>query len=237
MAVISDPNVAGQIARVGPVDTSAGDTSTHVNVRPDDYGGLGHYKGHMLTGTMVAGLSAASEIMQLRYTGTGKVIVYTINIEHFRSLGTAFAAVSTENFKFDVIKSTGWSVDGTGGGTLVPEKMRVSMATPTTTLRIATTTGLGAGTKTPTTNPYRAIRGIHNTAINSMQLGLSLAAANIVVGYPGSAALLPAFGDWPTGSHPVVLANNEGLSVRATVNATGTWEAAITVTFAEVPNY
>jgi hypothetical protein len=234
MAVINDPTIAANIARVGPVDTAAGDTSQHANLRPDDYGSLGHYRGHVFTGNIAAGAGALSELVQLRYTGTGKVVVYSVVLEHFRSLGTAFAA---GNFLFDIIKSTSWTVDGTGGGVLVPEKMRTSMAAPTSTLRVATTAALGAGTKTLSTNPYRAIRGIHSTAINGHQLSAIPAAANITVGYPGAVPLLPAFGDTPNGAHPVVLAQNEGLSVRATVAGTGVWEAAFTVLFAEVPNF
>jgi hypothetical protein len=234
VAVINDPNTAANIARVGPVDTSAGDSSQHANIRPDDYGALGHYRVHVFTGNIAAGAGALSELVQLRYTGSNKVVIYSVILEHFRSLGTAFAA---GNFLFDVIKSTGWSVDGTGGGTQVPEKLRTSMAAPTATVRVATTAALGAGTKTLATNPYRAIRGIASTAINAMQLGLIAAAANISVGYPGAVPLVPALGDIPTGGHPIVLAQNEGISCRATVPGTGVWEAAFTILFSEVPNY
>lgn len=234
MAVINDPNTAGNIVRVGPVDTSAGDNSQHINQRPDDYGALGHYRAHLFTGNIAAGAGALSELVQIRYTGTTKVVIYSIVLEHFRSLGTAFAA---GNFLFDVIKSTGWSVDGTGGATQVPEKLRTSMATPTTTFRVATTAALGAGTKTLATQPYRAIRGIASVAINGMQLGSISATANITVGYPGAVPMVPAFGDTPVGAHPIVLVQNEGLSVRATVPGTGVWEAAFTVLYSEVPNY
>jgi hypothetical protein len=234
MAVINDPNTAANIARVGPVDTAAGDASQHANLRPDDYGSLGHYRAHVFTGNIAAGAGALSELVQLRYTGTAKVVLYSVILEHFRSLGTAFAA---GNFLFDVIKSTAWTVDGTGGGTQTPEKLRTSMAAPTATVRVATTAALGAGTKTLATNAYRAVRGIVSTGINAMQLGSIAAAANITVGYPGCVPLVPAFGDTPTGAHPIVLAQNEGISCRATVPGTGVWEAAFTLLFSEVPNY
>lgn len=234
IAVVNDPNTAANIARVGAVDTSAGGAPLHVNIRPDEYGALGHYRGHLFTGNIGAGAGALSELVQLRYTGSGKVVVYSIILEHFRSLGTAFAA---GNFLFDVIKSTGWSVDGTGGGTQVPEKLRTSMGAPTTTLRVSTTAALGAGTKTLATNPYRAIRGIVSTGINAIQLGTITAAANVTVGYPGPVPLVPALGDIPAGAHQIVLAQNEGLSCRATVPGTGVWEAAFTILFSEVSNY
>lgn len=234
MAVINDPNTAANICRVGAVDTSTGDVSQHVAVRPDDYGTLGHYRAHVFTGNIAAGAAALSELVQLRYTGTNKVIVYSVILEHFRSLGTAFAA---GNYLFDVVKSTGWTVDGGGGGTQVPEKMRTTMSAAATTVRVSTTAALTAGTKTFATNPYRAIRGIVSTAINGHMLGLIAAAANVTVGYPGAVPLVPAFGDTPVGAHPIVLAQNEGLSCRATVPGTGVWEAAFTLLFAEVVNY
>jgi len=232
MAVINDPNTAANVTRVGPVDTSAGDTSQHVNVRPEDCGNLGHYLSAVFTGNMAAGAGALSEIVQLRYTGSNKVLVYDVILEHFRSLGTAFAA---GNYLFDFIKSTSWTVDGTGGATQVPEKLRTSMAAPTVTIRVATTAALGAGTKTLNTNAYRTLRGIVSTGVNAMQLGSIGAAANITVGYPGSFSMIPDFG--APNDYPVVLAQNEGLSIRATVPGTGVWEAAFSFRFAEVANY
>jgi len=234
MATINDPNVPANVARVGAVDTSAGGQSQHVVLRPDEYGNLGHYRAHVFTGNIAAGAGALSELVQLRYTGAGKVVVYNVILEHFRSLGTAFAA---GNFLFDVIRSINWTVDGTGGATQVPIRLRTSMAVPTATVRVSTTAALGAGTKTLDAVALRAIRGIASTAVNAMQLGLISAAANITVGYPGAVPLLPAMGDIPTGSHPLVLATNEGLSCRATVPATGVWEAAFTILFAEVAAY
>lgn len=234
MAVVNDPNVAANVARVGAVDTSAGGAAQHVSVRPDEYGALGHYKSHVFTGNIGAGAGALSELVQLRYTGTGKVIIYTVTIEHFRSLGTAFAA---GNYLFDIIKSTGWSVDGTGGGTQVPIKLRTSMAVPTSTVRVATTAALGAGTKTLEAQPFRAVRGIVSTAVNGHMLSAISAAANVQVGYSGVVTLFPDPGELATGAHPIVLAQNEGVSIRATVPATGVWEAAFTIRHAEVANY
>ena len=232
MAVINDPSTAANITQVGPVDTSVNEFAAHVSVRPDGAGALGHYMAHVFTGNIAAGAGALSELLQLRYTGTKVVVVYDVTLEHFRSLGTAFAA---GNFLFDLIKATAWTVDGTGGGTQVPEKLRTSMAVPTATVRIATTAALGAGTKTLNTNPYRAIRGIASTAVNAFMIGPISAAANVTVGYPGS---IPLVLDSNTpNAYPMVLVQNEGLVARATVPGTGVWEAAFTIRFAEVNAY
>ena len=232
MAVINDPNTAANITQVGPVDTSVNEFAAHVSVRPDSCGSLGHYLAHVFTGNIAAGAGALSELVQLRYTGTNKVIVYDVTIEHFRSLGTAFAA---GNYLFDLIKATAWTVDGTGGGTQVPEKLRTSMAAPTATVRVSTTAALGAGTKTLNTNPFRAVRGIVSVAINGMMLGSISATANITVGYPGSVPL--TLDSNTPNAYPIVLVQNEGIVIRATVPGTGVWEAAFTIRFAEVTNY
>ena len=188
MAVINDPNVAANVARAGPVDTSGGDFSVHVSTRPDDYGTLGHYSAHGLTGSIAAGAAALSEIAQLRYTGANKVIVYAVVLEHFRAT-TAFVAGT---FLFDLNRSTSWTVDGSGGGTQTPEKLRTSMAAPTATFRIATTAALGAGTKTLSTQPLRGIRGNVSTGVavagGETELG-SMTSAAISVGYPGPVPL------------------------------------------------
>jgi len=235
MATINDPNTAGNVAYVGPVGTAAGDQPLHVSVRPDPVGALGHYIAHVFTGNIGAGAGALSELVQLRYTSTNNVIVYDVVLEHFRSLGTAFVA---GNFLFDVIKSTAWTADGTGGVTQVPILFRTGFAVPTATVRVATTAALGAGTKTLALQPFRAIRGIVSTAINAHMLGLISAAANITVGYPIPSYGIPMLPD-PTlpGAYPVHLGNNEGLSIRATVPGTGVWEAAFTIRFAETTGY
>lgn len=232
MAVVNDPTTGTNVSRVGPVDTSVSEQALHVSVRPDGCDALGHYIAHVFTGNIAAGAGALSELVQLRYTGSKVVLVYDVIVEHFRSLGTAFAA---GNYLFDVIKSTGWSVDGTGGATQVPEKFRTSMAVPTSTVRVATTAALGAGTKTLDANPFRAVRGIVSTAINAFMVSPISAAANITVGYAGS---IPLILESVTPSpYPVVLVQNEGISIRATVPGTGVWEAAFTIRFAEVNAY
>lgn len=233
MAVIQDPNNTANIARVGAVDTSADAPAQHTDVRPICAGSLGHFVTHAFTGNIAAGAAGLSELLQLRYTGTNKMVITDVWLEHFRSLGTAFAA---GNFLFDCIKATAWTVDGTGGANQTPEKLRESMAAPTHTIRIATTAALGAGTKTLKTQPYRAIRGIVSTAINGMQLGSIAAAANVTVGYPLSGVPLLAPSTLPN-PFPVVLAINEGLVIRATVPGTGVWEASFTIRAVEVENY
>jgi hypothetical protein len=39
------------------------------------------------------------------------------------------------------------------------------------------------------------------------------------------------------GEHPLILATNEGFVVEATIPATGTWQFALTLEWAELPAY
>lgn len=231
MAVL-EGGVSASIAEVG----AGAQKGLHVITKPDDVGSLGHYMFHGVTGSVAAGAGALSEIVQFRYTGSNLCLIYNTVLESFVAT-TAFAAGA---FLFDVVKATAWTVDGTGGGTQVPEKVRTSHAAPTVTARIATTGALGAGTKTLATQPVRAIRGNTSTGVavagGETELGAMTSAA-ISVGYPGPVALYPSPFVPDQNSYPIVLAQNEGLVIRATVPATGVWIASFTARMAEVTAY
>lgn len=237
MAVINDPNTAANIARVGAVDTSAGGAPAHVSVRPDEYGTLGHYIMHAATGSIAAGLAANSELVQLRYTGTNKVIVHSIGIE-YAVYTTAFAAGA---FEFKVQRAINWTVDGSGGGTVTPLKLRTSMSAPTATVRVATTAALGAGTKTLDATILRGVRGAVVTGVSTAGgnpfLQNADATADVPLGFATPVALWPEQDADVLRRHPLVLAQNEGVVVLATVPGTGVWIAGFTLRFAEVTNY
>lgn len=230
------------IAIVGNGGTIAGvgaeaQRGIHVITKPDDVGNLGHYMFHGVTGSIAAGAGSLAEFVQIRYTGSNLCLVYDIILESFVAT-TAFAAGS---YLFDVIKSVSWTVDGTGGTAQTPEKVRTSHAAPTVTTRIASSTAaLGAGTKTLATNPLRAIRGNTTTgvAVTGGETNLGpMASAAISVGYPGPVALYPSPFVPDQQAYPIVLTQNEGVSVRATVPATGVWIASFTARMAEVTAY
>ncbi len=222
--------LSGSVAEVG----AASGLPLHVNIKPVPYGSLGHYVAQGLSGTVAAGAGALSEIFQLRYTGSNLCIVQSVMLEHFSSLGTGFAAGV---FRFVLTRATAWTGDGTGGGTVTPLKMRTSMGNAVATLRIPTTAALGAGTKNLDATDLRERRGIVGTAVNTIYLGYLPGATTTVangIGVPQQ--LLPDDGVSPQ-AHPVVLANNEGLVIRATVPGTGTWEVQASFRFAEATAY
>jgi len=223
---------SGALAEVG----AASQKGMHVILKPDDVGSLGQYMISCVTGSMAAGLAAASEILQLRYTGANLLLIYDVVLESFVAT-TAFVAGT---WAFDVIRATAWTVDGTGGATQVPEKLRTSFAAPTATARIATTAALGAGTKTLATVSLRVIRGNTSTGVavagGETQVGVQ-SSAQISVGYPGAVPIYPSPAVPDQNAYPIVCAQNEGIAIRASVPGTGVWVASFTARVAEVTAY
>jgi hypothetical protein len=211
----------------------------HVIPKPVDYGALGHYRAVLTTGTIAAGAGALSELIQMRWVDASKLaVIQQITIVEFRAITTAFAA---GRFMFDVIRSTAWSADGTGGGAVAvtdPQmQLRTSMGNSlfSTGFRLATTAALGAGTKTFDTNPMGMVAGHAGTTPTATQEYIPAVTAPVTGGAgPGVDLYSPDTGN---AEHPIVLANNEGVSVRATVPATGTWTASFLVKWAEVTAY
>lgn len=197
-------------------------------LRSNDVGSLGSYSLGTKTGIMAAGLSAASPIFSLRFAPTVnpnslmlvKRVMFTAS-----TLGTAFAAGSA---LFDIRVLRGYTVADTGGGSLTLGtdvtcgKMRTGQGiSGVTDFRISATATLSAGTQTADTNPLNAvIEQVPATTTNYNIVG-------------------PNFDLWNVrpGEHPLVLAANEGLVIRATVPATGTWSASVQVVWDEVASY
>jgi hypothetical protein len=184
-----------------------------------------------LTGVMAAGAAANSEIVQFRWLSTAPIA------KRCRILSVAVTAVNAGAgftagiVEFDLKVARAWSAPGTGGGVLTLSgnnaKFRTTQLTsflstglPTPgEIRVATTAPLGAGTKTFDAQNMGTILSIANAT----------AFSNILASTPAPlyTILQPQF---PT----LVLADQEGFSVLATVPATGTWTAAIVITWAEI---
>lgn len=198
-----------------------------ITVRPVDYGAFGVYQVMALSGAMAAGLGAASEILQFRWTdATRLAVIHSLRVTGMRTT-TAFAAGAID---LNATIARSFTVAGTGGGTLTMtgnnNKMRTSMGTSLVgEIRVATTAALGAGTKTLDANPLGAIL-THSSA--------GVGAAAPVIG----STYLPAYelnaGAMGDGEAPIVLAQNEGVIVRATVPATGVWNIGFTIKWSEV---
>lgn len=232
MATIQDPLTGTKIARVGSVSTTADQSAQHTSARPIPYDALGHYKWGGFTGILPAALTGNSEIFQFRWSHATNLCVVT-KVRISACVSTTFFAAGVP-VQIDLIKSSGWSAQGTGGSSptiAATGKARNSMASSSMAngdLRIATTAALGAGTKTLEAMSMAAI----------VAPGPITASLNGQIIAPGTVLWEPDLGD---GEHPLVLgglgggANSEGFSIRSVaVPATGTWQAAIYVQWAEV---
>jgi hypothetical protein len=192
-------------------------------LRPIDYGALGSYRMSLLSGTMAAGLAANSEVVQFRWSDATRLCVVTsIIFDGLSGSATAFAAGFG---KVDLMAARSWTADGSGGSAATisgnNQKQRTSMGTTLLgAARIASTAALTAGTKT----------------LDTQALGQYSAA----FGTGTSVQWIPQFDLFhidPGGEHPLVLAQNEGFVLRATVPATGTWQFGVTVCWTEVAAY
>ena len=209
----------------GVVADVGGSTYRSVKVQqmPLDYGSLGSYRKSLISGTMAAGLVANSEMYQFRWSDATRLcVVHKILLDGLGGSATAFAAGFG---KVDLLTARSWTVDGSGGtaATLTGNNAKMRTAMGTTLLgsaRIASTAALTAGTKTLDTD-----------AIGQYTFTVGTAAS---VQYANN---IPLLGEDIGPTPPLVLAQNEGFVLRATVPATGTWQFGVTVIWTEVTAY
>jgi len=192
-------------------------------LRPIDAGALGSYRISQLSGTMAAGLAANSEIFQFRWSDATRLCVVTsVIFDGLSGSATAFAAGFG---KVDMLVARSWTADGSGGtaATITGNNAKQRTSMGTTLLgasRIASTAALTAGTKT-----------LDNQAVGQYSAAF---------GTTASVQWMPQFDLFhadPGGESPLVFAQNEGLVIRATVPATGTWQFGVTVAWTEVTAY
>lgn len=214
---------SNQIAEVDAVTRAL-----HVAAMPAGSGLIGSYSLGTKTGIMAAGLGAAAPFFSLRFQPTTfpnslmlvKKVLLTVS-----TLGTAFTAGSA---LFETFTIRSYTVKDTGGGSLTVGtavtvgKLRGAQGiSGVDDFRISATATLSAGTQTVDTNP------IDSTII---------AIPATSVSYAILANKYPIFEAKP-GEHPIVLVAGEGLVIRATVPATGTWSASVQVAWDEVAAY
>jgi hypothetical protein len=191
--------------------------------RPVDYGALGFYALNLVTGVMAAGLAANAEIFQARWTdATRFCAIFNLGCDGAGGI-VAFAAGVT---KFEAMIARSWSADGSGGTAATitgnNNKLRTSMGTTLFgAIRGSSTAALTAGTKT----------------LDSQGIGATIASVGVVAGN----VVVPVTEIFSATSncdnHPIVLTTNEGVIVRATVPATGTWTGGVSMKWAELTAY
>lgn len=198
------------------VDQAMG--AIHVSTWPQQC--IGEYRFGQSTGLMTA-IAANGEIAQFRWSSAARLaVVKFIRVRY--AVITGFTAA--QELGFDVIGSTAFSVNGTGGTAIAAsatnlKKRQSYLDSLVGDLRIATTAALGAGTKTLSNASYGA------------SAAKTLAAAATVQ----DAAFETTLDMTNSSDGPIVMTQNEGLSIRNSVlmGAGGTVRATIEIAWAE----
>lgn len=186
---------------------------------PVDYGIGGCYHAVFKSGIMAAGLAANSPILAFRNTSPSmNALIRHIKFNAW-TLGTGFAA-GLATMELYIAKS--FTAMDTGGntGTTSAAKLATSMGGSSAAVQWATTGALTAGTRTLNTYPLEA-----------ENVSAPTTAYTPFTTNPLRADLLDKNG----GDHPVLLAQNEGLVLQATVPGTGLWSWAARIVWDEVP--
>jgi hypothetical protein len=187
---------------------------------PQDVTTGGSYAACGITGTMAAALAANAPVFAVRNSSaTITVLIRKVSVA-MQSLGTGFTA---GNGTFKMIAARSFSASDTGGGavTLTTNngKRRTNFATSALAqMQVSTTATLTAGTRT-----------LDATPLSVISYGVSATA---------NATMLPTTNIWQpdfASEWPLVLVQNEGFEIQATVPATGTWQGVFCAEWIEVP--
>lgn len=216
--------VVGSTNNTTAAEVEPNTLAQRVVVRPDDFGSLGIYHQGANNGTtaMAAGLAAAAPIFSYRWGNASNLAIVKRVLFEMGSGGTGFTAGSAQ---FNMFIARSFSASDSGGSSVLPSgnsnKLRTSMGTTLLTdLRISATGTLTAGTRT----------------LDAQQA----ASISVPVGTASSTQLVPVKSilfDQRVGEYPLVLAQNEGFVIQATVPATGTWFFSVQLTWEELAAY
>lgn len=188
-----------------------------VTPKPIDWGTLGIYGIGAVTGVMAAGLAANSPVFAFRNTTTNQYLLKRILISAGNT-GTAFAAGT---IVWNAFIARSWSASDTGGTALTaPSKFKAAMAASGIgDMRVSATATLTAGTRTKDGNPFTSL-------------------TQSIVATAGSILTQPTeMFRAAAGDYPVIFGQNEGFVMEASVPATGTWTASISIIWEELATY
>lgn len=220
------------------LEVDAATKASRGQIRPIDVGSLGSYSIASESGTMAAGLSAASPIYSCRWgDSTRAMILHRVGIQA-KNLTTAFAAGLT---LFELVVARAFTASDSAGTSILPtgnnQKRRTSFGTTLITdLRISSTATLTAGTRTLDAAPLNFSRGfVPATVVN-----YPFVAKNLSGVIPGASTLvysmefLDLFDSDIGNRWPIILVQNEGFIIRGTVPGTGTWTFSILMEWSEI---
>ncbi|HEV8474600.1 MAG TPA: hypothetical protein VGR82_17615 [Methylomirabilota bacterium] len=228
MAVINDPNIAGNIARVG-MGAGMAWSPQHVVSGPLPVGAGGAYRLSMQSGTMAVSLGANAEIFQFRYVTAASRVCLVHGLSISAALNVAATTAVLAALRATIARA--WTVAGSGGtrATMTGnnQKLRTTHATSEVNdIGISTTAALTAGTKTFDAQDFGGVAFSFGTGAITVAPNLNLVPkTNLLGDFLGGLA-------WP-----LVLANQEGFAIRNGANAFpagATWTFGVDVAWSEV---
>jgi hypothetical protein len=184
---------SGTIVEVGGTTFKA----AHVHPKPLEYGALGHYRASVRISSASA-QAALSRLLTLRNTGTNLIIPTRMTLRAVQ----VTAGTAQEN-SIDVYKATSFTVtDTTNVASVTPSVKRTSSMASSSggQLRTVTQTGVAAGSTGGTLT-------LDSVPLATFPYMVSTTAATSNTGTWGP---YDAFDD-VNGTHPIVLAQNEGI--------------------------
>jgi hypothetical protein len=213
--------VQGNAGTVVEVETNT--RAMRVVQRPTDVGSLGAYAMGLASGTMAAGIAGAAQVWTMRNSTTNAYVIRALSMS-MGSLGTGFAAGSAlfnlffaRSFTVNLGAGTAATLTGNNG------KLKTAFATTgIADLRISSTAILTGSSYTLDAQPLAGI-----------QASITTAASTVFV---PTTSLLPG-GAIQGQQWPIVVAQNEGLILQATVPATGTWQFYVNLEWEELASY
>ncbi len=213
MAIKLIGSASGNIAEV--------DADLAARVAPYPSGVLGAYRKAMTSGTIAAGLTAASAVYGFKFAPsptTNLALVKHVRVSMGDLVGFAAGFVAINMF----MARPYTTLDTTGGtqGTFSGNNGKLRTSHPTSsgaTCAISTTAAISGGASTLDTDPIATVSGS-------------------VVATAGQPPIVNGFDLWGPvpGEYPLVLASGEGFVVKVTVPATGTWQLGVDVQWDEV---
>ena len=207
-----------------------------ITPRPIDYTTGGSYRHAIRSGTIAAVLAANANIYSFRNpSATFLAVIHRVRAQVFANIAFT-AAFNDMSMKMHVARgyTTGHTTNGTAG-TLTGNnaKLRTSMATCASVIHIINTSnaGLTGGTATVDTDPMGISQIGKPNVVNAVAATEYLSAQPIV-----NLEFEPDIGD---GSHPLVLAQNEGFLIQNGLvwPAAGTGVLKVEVAWSEVVTF
>jgi hypothetical protein len=185
---------------------------------PPDYGGGGIFQHCAKSGVLNANLAAGSTIYSFYWpTSTMLAVITRVRLAAWTVVG--FAAGMATFDLFAARKFTAPDTGGTGANlTGDNNNLRTPMGSAEAEIMYSNTLALALGTRTLDLAPIDSRTVTAPTTPNMM-------------------FNLPILFEKLSGEHPLIIMAEEGFVVEATIPATGTWQFALTLEWAELPAY